>query len=129
MKPVNANNRNSNTDSVKKAAREYGGFKMRNGFSGRLFCGDCGAKLERDTWRKRGGGKNTQIKIWRCSSLRCSCQLRRVTEDELKRAAADVLDTADCEPAFVENVRRAVVFNDSIRFELKEKEVKTWRRE
>ena len=115
--------------SVKKAAREYGGFKMRNGFSGRLFCGDCGAKLERDTWRKRGGGKTTSIKIWRCPSLRCSCQLRRVTEEGLKRAAADVLDTTDCEPAFVENVRRAVVFNDSIRFELKEGEVKTWRRE
>lgn len=110
---------------VKSVVREYGGYKFRNGFSGKLFCGDCGSKLGRDTWGKKGVKKQS----WGCTAPRCSCSLRRLPEEELRRATASILGAADYEPAFVEKVRRAVVFNDSIRFEFKDGTVKTWQRE
>ena len=101
---------------VKSVVRKYGGHKFRNGFSGKLFCGECGSKLGRDTWGKK-------------QSLGCSCSLRRLPEEELRRAAASILTTADYEPAFVEKVQRAVIFDDRIRFEFKDGTVKTWQRE
>ena len=110
---------------IKSVVREYGGYKCRNGFSGKLFCGECGAKLGRDTWGKKGVKKQS----WGCTAPRCSCSLRRLPEEELRRASASILATADYEPAFVEKVRQAVVFNDGIRFEFKDGTVKTWQRE
>ena len=110
---------------IKSVVREYGGYKCRNGFSGKLFCGECGAKLGRDTWGKKGVKKQS----WGCTAPRCSCSLRRLPEEELRRASASIRATADYEPAFVEKVRQAVVFNDGIRFEFKDGTVKTWQRE
>ncbi len=110
----------------KTIAREYG---CRTGFSGKLVCSECGAKLTRDTWRKRGRGTVAKIKVWICTAPRSSCSLRRVTEEELRRAAVSILDSDECEPAFAEQVRRAVISNRDIRFELKNGEVRTWQRE
>jgi len=104
-------------------------YDVRTGFSGKLVCAECGAKLTRDTWRKRGKGTVSRIKVWTCGTPRSSCSLRRVTEEELHRAAASILKSDDHEPAFVEKVRQAVVSNKDIRFELKNGEVKIWQRE
>lgn len=105
----------------KRVEREYGGYKARNGFSGRLVCGICGAKLERDTIRS--------IHSWGCTTLRSACSLKRIKENELRQAAGKALSTKDCEPAFVERVKQAVVYNDHISFEFKDGTVKTWTRE
>lgn len=39
---------------MKSVTRTYGGFKNRNGFSGKLFCAECGSKLTRYTWCRNG---------------------------------------------------------------------------
>ena len=111
---------------AKCAERQYGGYKVRSGFTGRLVCGECGAKLGRDTWRNKSGGI---VKSWGCTGPRCSCSLRRLAEDELRRATAAMLGTQACEPVFVEKVRRAAVSSKSITYEFKDGTVKTWERE
>ena len=114
---------------AKSAAREYGGYKARNGFSGRLFCGECGCKLGRDTIVSRKGGQASKTISWGCTGPRSSCALRRLPEEELRRAAASILGADGYEPAFVEKVQRAVAGNSSIRFEFKDGTVETWQRE
>ena len=110
---------------IKSVTRAYGGYKVRNGFSGKLFCAECGERLSRDTWGKNG----TKKQSWGCIGPRTKCSLRRLPEEELRRAAESILGTKDYEPAFVEKVRQAVVSNDGIRFEFKDGTVKTWQRE
>lgn len=115
--------------SVRKIQRKYGGYKRRNGFSGRVFCGVCGAKCERDTWKKRKNGEVTKISLWACSAPRCTCSLRRLPEEELRRASAVLTDTKEGELGFAENVERAIAYNDKVSFEFKDGTVKTWLRE
>ena len=109
---------------MKSVTRAYGGYKVRNGFSGKLFCAECGERLSRDTWCRNGVKKQS----WGCVGPRDRCSLKRLPEAELCGAAESVLETKDYEPAFVEKVRRAVVSNDGIRFEFKDGTVKTWQR-
>ena len=110
---------------MKSVTRAYGGYKVRNGFSGKLFCAECGERLSRDSWGKNG----TKKQSWGCIGPRANCSLRRLPEEELRRAAESILGTKDYEPAFVEKVRQAVVSNNGIRFEFKDGTVKTWQRE
>ena len=114
---------------VKSILRKYGGHKARNGFSGKLFCGECGEKMIRDTWKKRNKETTSRKHCWMCSTPRSACSLKRLPEEELRKAAAAILSTAEYEAAFVEKVRKAVVFNDSIHFEFKDGTVKKWQRE
>lgn len=110
---------------TKSVTRTYGGFKHRNGFSGKLFCAECGSKLTRYTWCRNGIRKQS----WGCSGPRDNCSLKWLPEEELRRAAGLVLGTKDSEPAFAEKAQRAVVSKDSIRIELKDGTVKTCKRE
>ena len=114
---------------VKSIARKYGGHKFRNGFSGKLFCGECGEKMTRDSWKRRKAETAISKHCWMCMAPRSTCSLKRLPEEELRKAAAAILSTAEYETAFVEKVQRAAIFNDRIQFEFKDGRVKTWQRE
>ena len=114
---------------VKSITRKFGGHKARNGFSGKLFCGECGEKMIRDTWKKRNAETVTRKHCWMCAAPRSACSLKRLPEEELRKAAADILFTEEYEAMFVETVRKAVIFNDRIQFEFKDGTVKIWQRE
>ncbi len=113
----------------KSVVREYGGYKVRNGFSGKLFCGECGWKLCRKTVALHKAKPAIKVHWWGCTGPRCKCFLKRLPEEELRRATASVLGTTDYEPTFVETVKQATVFNDCIQYEFKDGMVKTWQRE
>ena len=113
----------------KSVVREYGGYKVRNGFSGKLFCGECGWKLCRKTVALHKAESVEKSYRWCCTGPRCSCSLKRLPEEELRRATASVLGTTEYEPAFVETVKQAIVFNNCIQYKLKDGMVKTWQRE
>jgi site-specific DNA recombinase len=108
--------------------RQYGGFKFRNGFSGKLFCGLCGTKCGRDTLRRKIAGNTVMVKSWSCSALRSVCPLKRIDEEEIRLASDTLLSKTDSEASFAEKVQRADIFNDRIEFHFKGGEVKTWRR-
>lgn len=113
----------------RKIQREYGGYKRRNGFSGRIICGICGARCERDTWKKRKDGLVTQFKVWICSKPRCSCSLRRLAEEELRMASSAVTGCSNGELGFAEYIENAFAYNDRIDFVYKDGTVKEWQRE
>ena len=114
---------------VKSIMRKYGGHKARNGFSGKLFCGECGEKMTRDTWKKRNAETVARKHCWMCAAPRSTCSLKRLPEEELRKAAANILSTEEYESMFVEKVRKAAIFDDSIHFEFKDGTVKIWQRE
>ena len=70
-----------------------------------------------------------KVHRWGCVGPRCKCSLKRLPEEELRRATASVLGTTVYEPAFVETVKRAFVFSDCVQYEFKDGTVKTWQRE
>ncbi len=113
----------SRTKTVK---REYGRFNHKKGFTGKLICGDCGAILGRDTWKDR---KGSRVHAWGCMGPRSGCGLKHLHETELLEATAAILKTPEPEADFVETVNRAVVFCDSIRYEMKDGTVQVWQRE
>ena len=112
-------------DKVKSVTREYGRFNYKKGFTGKLICSSCGAKLGRDTWKDK---KGITIHTWGCTSPRAKCSLKCLHETDWVDAACSILNTNDAEPDFVEKVRRAVVSNDNISFEMKDGMVKLWQR-
>ena len=113
---------------TQKVTRKYGAYKGRSGFSGKIVCGLCGAKCESDTWRMGPAGKKIKHKVWLCSAPRNLCSLHRIMEEELRRAAETFLGE-DYEALFVEQIDKAVVYNDSLDFYFKDGTVITWKRE
>ena len=106
---------------IKKTARIYNGQRGSNPFTNKVYCASCGSKCERDTWTKG-------IKVWSCSQPRTKCQLRRLTESELKEAAESLFGDG-YEGKIVQNVKRIVISDDEVIFHLKEGGAYRWQRQ
>ena len=85
--------------------------------------------MTRDSWKRKKAETAISKHCWMCMAPRSTCSLKRLPEEELRKAAAAILSTAEYETAFVEKVQRAAIFNDRIQFEFKDGRVKTWQRE
>ena len=106
---------------IKKTARIYTGQRGSNPFTNKVYCASCGSKCERDTWMKG-------TKVWSCSQPRTKCQLRRLPESKLKEAAESLF--GDCyEGKIVQNVKRIVISDDEVIFQLKEGGAYRWQRQ
>ena len=106
---------------IKKTARIYNGQRGSNPFTNKVYCASCGSKCERDTWTKG-------TKVWSCSQPRTNCGLKRLPESELKEAAESLF--GDCyEGKIVQNVKRIVISDDEVIFQLKEGGAYRWQRQ
>ena len=106
---------------IKKTARIYNGQRGSNPFTNKVYCASCGSKCERDTWMKG-------TKVWSCSQPRMKCRLRRLPESELKEAAASFFGDG-YEGKIVQNVKRIVISDDEVIFQLKEGGAYRWQRQ
>lgn len=113
---------------VKNAARRYGGYKRRSGFSGKIKCRICGGSCECDSWRLGHEGQKEKVKVWICPSGRERCSLHRIMEGELRRAAESFFG-GGYEAAFVQEIREVAADNEKLDFIFKDGMVKTWQRE
>lgn len=105
---------------VKKIVRGYIGQRGSNPFTNKVYCASCGSKCERDTWSKG-------TKVWSCSQPRTKCQLKRLSESELREAAAYFF--GDCyEGKIVQNIERILISDDEVIFHLKEGGAYRWQR-
>lgn len=111
-------------------------FKMRSYddkrhgvFSGRIFCGYCGASIHKETDRWTKDGNSVAITYWRCSTVRSKCDMPRLMEEDLIVACKETLgDELSPELMFAKDVAKITVFRDRLEFKLKDGEVKTWQR-
>lgn len=101
--------------------REYSGCRGQNAFTNKCKCGICGGKCERDNFGKKGK------KVWCCSKPRSVCQLKRLDEHDLIKAAVSVLGER-FEGKVVEKIKDIIINDDSVEFHFKEGTVKTWQR-
>ena len=106
---------------IKKTARIYNGQRGSNPFTNKVYCASCGSKCERDIWTKGA-------KVWSCSQPRTKCRLRRVSESELREAAASFFGDC-CEGQIVQNAARISVSDDEVIFHLKEGGAYRWQRQ
>ena len=106
---------------IKKIARIYNGQRGSNPFTNKVYCASCGSKCERDTWTKG-------TKVWSCSQPRTKCQLKRLPESELKEAAESLFGDG-YEGKIVQNVKRIVISDDEVIFQLKEGGAYRWQRQ
>ena len=106
---------------IKKTARIYNGQRGSNPFTNKVYCASCGSKCERDTWTKG-------TKVWACSQPRTKCRLKRLTESELREAAASFFGDC-CEGQIVQNVERISISDDEVIFQLKEGGAYRWQRQ
>ena len=106
---------------VKRIARKYTGERGSNPFINKIYCASCGSKCERDTWTKG-------TKVWACSQPRTTCRLKRLPESELKQAAESFFGDG-YEGKIVQNVKRIVISDDEVIFQLKEGGVYRWQRQ
>ena len=106
---------------IKKTARIYTGQRGSNPFTNKVYCASCGSKCERDTWT-RG------TKVWACSQLRTKCGLKQLSESELKEAAESFFGDG-YEGKIVQNVKRIVISDDEVIFQLKEGGAYRWQRQ
>ena len=106
---------------IKKTARIYNGQRGGNPFTNKVYCASCGSKCERDIWTKGA-------KVWSCSQPRIKCRLKRLPESELKEATESLF--GDCyEGKIVQNVKRIVISDDEVIFQLKEGGAYRWQRQ
>ena len=106
---------------IKKTARIYNGQRGSNPFTNKVYCASCGSKCERDIWTKGA-------KVWSCSQPRIKCRLKRLPESELKEATESLF--GDCyEGKIVQNVKRIVISDDEVIFQLKEGGAYRWQRQ
>ncbi len=91
--------------------------KLDNAFRGKVWCGTCGSKCERDNW---GKGK----KVWCCSQLRSKCHMKRLSEEELIKASESLLGE-NYKGVVATDVDRIVIFDDRVEFD----GVGTWQRQ
>lgn len=108
---------------VKTIMRAYK--KGNSAFSGKLVCGCCGGRLERDTWRMGPKDKKQKVKVWVCRE----CSAKRVLDDEIRLAAEGLLQSKDYEPLFASTIDEMVVYDDRFEFNDKERKKSTWQRE
>ena len=106
---------------IKKTARIYNGQRGSNPFTNKVYCASCGSKCERDTWTKG-------TKVWSCSQPRTKCGLKRLPESELKEAAESFFGDG-YEGKIVQNVKRIVISDDEVIFQLKEGGAYRWQRQ
>ena len=106
---------------IKKTARIYNGQRGSNPFTNKVYCASCGSKCERDTLTKG-------TKVWSCSQPRTKCQLRRLSESELKEAAESLFGDG-YEGKIVQNVERITISDDEVIFQLKEGGAYRWQRQ
>ena len=106
---------------IKKTARIYNGQRGSNPFTNKVYCASCGSKCERDIWTKGA-------KVWSCSQPRTKCRLRRLPESELREAAASFFGNG-YEGKIVQNVKRIVISDDEVIFQLKEGGAYRWQRQ
>ena len=106
---------------VKRIARKYTGERGSNPFINKIYCASCGSKCERDTWTKG-------TKVWACSQPRTTCRLKRLPESELKQAAESFFGDG-YEGKIVQNVKRIVISDDEVIFQLKEGGAYRWQRQ
>ena len=106
---------------IKKTARIYNGQRGSNPFTNKVYCASCGSKCERDTWTKG-------TKVWACSQPRTKCGLKRLPESELKEAAESLFGDG-YEGKIVQNVKRIVISDDEVIFQLKEGGAYRWQRQ
>ena len=106
---------------IKKTARIYNGQRGSNPFTNKVYCASCGSKCERDTWTK-------ETKVWSCSQPRTKCGLKRLPESELKEAAESFFGDG-YEGKIVQNVKRIVISDDEVIFQLKEGGAYRWQRQ
>ena len=106
---------------IKKTARIYNGQRGSNPFTNKVYCVSCGSKCERDIWTKGA-------KVWSCSQPRTKCRLRRLPESELREAAASFFGNG-YEGKIVQNVKRIVISDDEVIFQLKEGGAYRWQRQ
>ena len=106
---------------IKKTARSYTGQRGSNPFTNKVYCASCGSKCERDTWTKG-------TKVWACSQPRTTCRLKRLPESELKEAAESFFGDG-YEGKIVQNVKRIVISDDEVIFQLKEGGAYRWQRQ
>lgn len=111
---------------VECVKRRYGGYKCRNGFSGKLYSGLCGSKCIRKTWTNAAGEK---VHGWKCMTPKCTCGLKRVPEVEIRRSAERALKTQDYEAAVVEQIKVIRLFNDKLEYVYKDGGVRICSRE
>ena len=106
---------------IKKTARIYTGQRGSNPFTNKVYCASCGSKCERDTWTKG-------TKVWACSQPRTKCGLKRLPESELKEAAESFFGDG-YKGKIVQNVKRIVISDDEVIFQLKEGGAYRWQRQ
>ena len=106
---------------IKKIARTYTGQRGSNPFTNKVYCASCGSKCERDTWTKG-------TKVWACSQPRTKCRLRRLSESELREAAASFFGDC-CAGQIVQSVERIIISDDEVVFHLKEGGAYRWQRQ
>ncbi len=92
-------------------------------FTRKVFCGTCGKPLQRKA--VRNGRKK---RAFLCQNPQCPQHPKKLPESDFKQVAEEMLRTSDCETAFTEHVRRAVVSDSTVTFEFKDGRVKTWQR-
>ena len=87
-------------------------------FTGKLFCGECGASLRRHTKRAADGGRRSPGFLCKRRSRLGSgaCCLRRVAEHELVRAAGAASGQRIFPETLAPSISSATVYND--RFEI-----------
>ena len=110
--------------TIRTAARKFSTFKTC--FSGKLFCGECGASFVRQNLT----GKK-DIKTWGCSSCKSTgtCENRkRIKEEELIAFAKKLTGMEDYEFPFYLQTRRCEVFEKRIVAHMKDGRKITWKR-
>lgn len=99
--------------------------KGYNGFSCRLFCGNCRKMLEADSRTLSINGQKKRYKIWCCRK----CPGQREFDDVIRKATQSLFNEPQCEGLFAQNIEKAIIYNDRIDFYFKEGKVITWEKE
>lgn len=99
--------------------------KGHSGFSGRLFCGQCGGSLEANAWRMGPAGHKRTYKVWICKH----CSAPKEFDSIFRTATQELFHEKQCEGLFAQNIEKAINYDDRIDFYYKEGKVITWQKE
>ena len=114
-------------DSLKKINRNYGGYKKKSGFSGKLLCGCCGNKYLSDTWKIGKAGAKKKTKVWNCKTPKSKCHNHRVLEETLRNIVKQIFDNKeDYEGLFATYMDIAIIYENYIEFRFKKGRAQIW---
>lgn len=114
-------------DSLKKIKRDYGAYKKKSGFSGKLVCGCCGNKYVSDTWKIGKKGAKKKIKVWNCKTPKSKCHNHRVLDEILRKLVKQIFDNKqDYEGLFATHIDKAVIYENYIEFRFKKGRTQIW---